>query len=200
MAGPFAVAARSGRYLRSNAVLVFAVLMTEQQAAEVTAPVAEKYPALSFILPDLHSGHLIRRTSFHPTGQRILVFVGCVRPQMSEGTTVRDLVDAAAVWSGLNWKNRTMTKLEAVVLTRPQHPAADVSCHADMIWIPGGTFNMGSDRHYADEAPVHCVTVGPFLADIAPVSNHEFHRSVAEVGYVTFAEIPPNPNDYPGAA
>ena len=69
---------------------------------------------------------------------------------MSEGTTVRDLVDAAAVWSGVNWKNRTMTKLEAVVLNRPQHPAADASCHADMIWIPGGTFNMGSDRHYAD--------------------------------------------------
>jgi formylglycine-generating enzyme len=58
---------------------------------------------------------------------------------------------------------------------------------------------MGSDRHYADEAPVHCVTIGPFWTDIAPVTNREFHRSVAETGYVTFAGIPSNPNDYPGA-
>jgi sulfatase modifying factor 1 len=93
-----------------------------------------------------------------------------------------------------------MTKPEAVVLNRPQHPAANASCHADMTWIPGGTFNMKSDRHYEDEAPVHCVTSDPFWIEITPVSNREFHRSVAEVGYVTFAEIPPNPNDYPGAA
>ena len=30
---------------------------------------------------------------------------------------------------------------------------------ADMIRIPGGTFRMGSDRHYPDEAPSHTVTV-----------------------------------------
>jgi hypothetical protein len=23
----------------------------------------------------------------------------------------------------------------------------------DMVWIPGGTFRMGSDRHYPEEAP-----------------------------------------------
>ena len=28
------------------------------------------------------------------------------------------------------------------------------SRYADMIWIPGGTFRMGSDKHYAEEAPV----------------------------------------------
>lgn len=92
-----------------------------------------------------------------------------------------------------------MTKLEAVVLNRPHHPAADVSCHADMIWIPKGTFNKGSDRHYADEAPVRWVTVGPFWTDIAPVTNCEFHRSVAETGYVTSAETPPDSNDYQDA-
>jgi formylglycine-generating enzyme required for sulfatase activity len=25
----------------------------------------------------------------------------------------------------------------------------------DMVWIPGGTFRMGSDHHYADEAQAH---------------------------------------------
>lgn len=29
-----------------------------------------------------------------------------------------------------------------------------------MIWIPGGTFRMGSDRHYLEEAPAHRVTDG----------------------------------------
>ena len=31
--------------------------------------------------------------------------------------------------------------------------------HADnMIWIPGGTFRMGSDHHYPEEAPAHRVS------------------------------------------
>jgi formylglycine-generating enzyme len=29
----------------------------------------------------------------------------------------------------------------------------------DMVWIPGGTFVMGSDRHYPEEAPTHLSTV-----------------------------------------
>jgi formylglycine-generating enzyme len=29
-----------------------------------------------------------------------------------------------------------------------------------MAWIPGGTFLMGSDRHYPEEAPAHKVAVG----------------------------------------
>jgi len=28
-----------------------------------------------------------------------------------------------------------------------------------MAWIPGGTFIMGSDKHYPEEAPAHEVTV-----------------------------------------
>jgi formylglycine-generating enzyme required for sulfatase activity len=32
----------------------------------------------------------------------------------------------------------------------------------EMAWIPGGTFAMGSDKHYPEEAPVHRVTVDGF--------------------------------------
>src|ERR1700759_4366621 len=69
----------------------------------------------------------------------------------------------------------------------------------DMTRIPGGTFRMGSDRHYPEEAPVHRVTVTPFWIDRTPVTNRAFRRFVEATGYVTVAETAPDPRDYPGA-
>ena len=51
-----------------------------------------------------------------------------------------------------------------------------VSRNVDMIWIPGGVFNMGSDKHYAEEAPVHPVTVDGFWIDRTPVTNRDFRQ------------------------
>src|SRR6201995_4224245 len=68
-----------------------------------------------------------------------------------------------------------------------------------MVYIPGGTFRMGSDQHYPEEAPVHRVTVDGFWMDRTPVTNRQFRTFVDATGYVTFAEIPPAPKDYPGA-
>jgi formylglycine-generating enzyme required for sulfatase activity len=68
-----------------------------------------------------------------------------------------------------------------------------------MVWIPGGTFRMGSDVHYPEEAPAHDVTVDGFWLDATPVTNAQFRAFVEATGYVTWAEIPPDPKDYPGA-
>ncbi|TIU13012.1 MAG: formylglycine-generating enzyme family protein, partial [Mesorhizobium sp.] len=68
-----------------------------------------------------------------------------------------------------------------------------------MLWIPGGTFLMGSDAHYPEEAPAHRVKVGGFWMDRHTVTNREFERFVAETSYVTLAERPADPADYPGA-
>ncbi len=68
-----------------------------------------------------------------------------------------------------------------------------------MAWIPGGPFLMGSDRHYPEEGPAHPVTVVGFWMDQYAVTNNQFRRFVAETGYVTVAERPPNPTDYPDA-
>jgi sulfatase modifying factor 1 len=69
----------------------------------------------------------------------------------------------------------------------------------DMISIPGGTFRMGSEKHYPEEKPVHRVTVDGFWIDRTPVTNREFRKFVEATGHVTFAEIAPDPKDYPGA-
>jgi formylglycine-generating enzyme required for sulfatase activity len=68
-----------------------------------------------------------------------------------------------------------------------------------MVRLPGGTFRMGSDHHYPEEAPVHRVAVSPFWIDRTPVTNRQFRQFIDETGYVTVAEIAPDPKDYPGA-
>jgi formylglycine-generating enzyme required for sulfatase activity len=77
--------------------------------------------------------------------------------------------------------------------------AASESIPAGMILIPSGTFRMGSDRHYPEETPVHRVTVDSFWIDRTPVTNRQFKDFVRATGYVTTAEIPPDPKSYPGA-
>jgi formylglycine-generating enzyme required for sulfatase activity len=69
----------------------------------------------------------------------------------------------------------------------------------DMVWIPGGTFLMGSENHYLEERPAHKARVDGFWMDRAPVTNERFARFVEATGHVTFAEIPPDPEQYPGA-
>lgn len=67
-----------------------------------------------------------------------------------------------------------------------------------MVFVRGQSFWMGSNEHYPEEAPVHRVAVDDFLIDEAPVTNAEFAKFVNATGYRTFAELPPDPADYPG--
>lgn len=70
---------------------------------------------------------------------------------------------------------------------------------AGMVWVPGGEFMMGSDLHYAEEAPAHRVRVDGFWMDVFTVTNRDFERFVAATGHVTLAERPADPANYPGA-
>jgi sulfatase modifying factor 1 len=78
-------------------------------------------------------------------------------------------------------------------------PEVQAPPHANMVWIPGGEFLMGSDHHYPEEAPAHRARVGEFWMDRCTVTNREFERFVRETSHVTLAEKPANPADYPGA-
>lgn len=72
------------------------------------------------------------------------------------------------------------------------------SRESDMVWIEGGSFQMGSDAHYQDEAPVRTAKVNGFWMAKATVTNAEFAEFVAETNYVTVAERPLKPADFPG--
>jgi len=78
-------------------------------------------------------------------------------------------------------------------------PVAEGPDEAEMVALPGGTFLMGSDRHYPEEAPAHPVAVDGFRIDRFPVTNAAFARFVAETGHVTLAERAPSAMDYPDA-
>jgi formylglycine-generating enzyme len=66
-----------------------------------------------------------------------------------------------------------------------------------MVWIEGGTFMMGSDHYYREEAPAHSVSVGGFWIDSTPVTNAQFLQFVEATQHVTVAERPANPALYP---
>jgi formylglycine-generating enzyme len=85
--------------------------------------------------------------------------------------------------------------------TRPTTPIDRPGSAPDpgMVWVGGGTFSMGSDDHYPEEAPAHRVSVGGFWIDRYAVTNREFARFVRKTGYVTLAEQTPRAEDYPGA-
>lgn len=67
----------------------------------------------------------------------------------------------------------------------------------EMVRITGGTFMMGSTDFYPEEGPVHERTVGSFDLDRHPVTNEEFAAFVEATGYVTVAERPLDPNQFP---
>ena len=59
---------------------------------------------------------------------------------------------------------------------------------------------MGSDRHYAEELPVHLVRVSDFSIDPCPVTNAAYARFIKATGYVTVAERPLDQAAFPGVA
>jgi sulfatase modifying factor 1 len=68
-----------------------------------------------------------------------------------------------------------------------------------MTWVPAATFRMGSDAHYPEEGPVHPVAVSGFWIDRYAMTNRDFAAFVQDTGYVTVAERPLDPADFPGA-
>jgi len=71
--------------------------------------------------------------------------------------------------------------------------------HPGMVWVPGGSFRMGAENYYPEERPVHEVRVDGFWIDACTVTNEDFVRFIDATGYMTLAERPLDPADFPGA-
>ena len=76
-------------------------------------------------------------------------------------------------------------------------PAGSDTSFGGMVYIPGGTFEMGGDNPQAspDEFPKHQVQVSPFWMDATEVTNAQFQRFVEATGYLTTAERKPDWED-----
>ena len=68
---------------------------------------------------------------------------------------------------------------------------------AEMVLIKGGRFQMGS-ADFPDAKPIHAVSVSSFWMDTHEVTNTQFEKFIRATHYVTVAERPLNPADYPG--
>lgn len=68
-----------------------------------------------------------------------------------------------------------------------------------LVWIPTQTATLGSDQHYPEEGPVREVVVEGFSIQTHPVTNAAYAQFVDATGYVTVAERPLDPADFPGA-
>jgi len=99
-----------------------------------------------------------------------------------------------------------MNDLPMLPVTQPDHHddepgprPAPGPAPKDMVWIPGGTFRMGSEDWYPEERPVHSVAVDGFWMDDHQVMVAEYRRFVKATRYVTLAERPLDPAAYPDA-
>ena len=68
---------------------------------------------------------------------------------------------------------------------------------ANMRWIPGGAFRMGSQNEH--EGPVHPVTVSAFWIEEHELTNGEFAKFAQATGHVTVAEKAPSREEFPDA-
>src|SRR5688572_19103898 len=94
-----------------------------------------------------------------------------------------------------------MIKTPVANRSHPEARAAEAQRNADrvrgMVSVRGRPFTMGSLDFYPDERPLREASPSDFWMDETPVTNAQFAKFVEATGYVTVAEIAPDPADYP---
>ena len=100
---------------------------------------------------------------------------------------------ALILFSSCNEHNENSTVKEA------KRVAVALPSHEGMVFIRPGTFKMGTNNpDFGDASPVHKVTLHGFWMDTHEVTNAQFIAFVKATHYVTVAEKPLNPADFPG--
>jgi formylglycine-generating enzyme required for sulfatase activity len=92
--------------------------------------------------------------------------------------------------------SETMASPNAAVFNpdKPFGPQSGREAPPAMVWIPGGTFLMGTNdkESFPSERPAHLVQVEGFWMDEYDVTDAEFAKFVQATGYPTTAERPVN--------
>lgn len=78
--------------------------------------------------------------------------------------------------------------------------AEALSCPAEMVLIPGGTYRIGAGAQLPEEQPAGRVQISPFCLGVHEVTNRQFARFVAATGYRTVAERPLSIAQFPQLA
>lgn len=83
---------------------------------------------------------------------------------------------------------------ESTSKAAPAQVKAPANAPEGMVWIPGGTFTMGTDEQqaYPQEKPAHAVKVNGFWMDATEVTNEQYKAFVEATGYLTVAERTPD--------
>ena len=113
-------------------------------------------------------------------------------PQLQSGTMMQ-------CDSGLSRHALHTATLVETLPTTSKDASEPRSAPPGMIWIPGDRFWMGTE-HMEDAKPIHEVEVNGFWMDRTDVTNKEFARFVKATGYVTIAERPLDPKEFPSLA
>jgi formylglycine-generating enzyme len=81
----------------------------------------------------------------------------------------------------------------------PDTLTTDLGPDTDAVWIPAQTTTVGADNDYPEEGPPKTVSIDGFWMQKHQVTNTRYAEFVAATGYVTVAERPLDPADFPGA-
>ncbi len=88
--------------------------------------------------------------------------------------------------------SRSVAGKHKLVNPKEMNPANQNTAEHDMVYIPGGTFLMGTNQKEgfpADgEGPIRKIKVNPFYMDIHTVTNAQFKAFIEDTGYITEAE------------
>jgi sulfatase modifying factor 1 len=80
--------------------------------------------------------------------------------------------------NGRAWKRVDVAVFKEAPLSSRSMEGTQTPDLEGMARIAGGTFLMGSDRHYPEEAPAHKVVVDDFWMDRFAVTNADYRRFV----------------------
>jgi sulfatase modifying factor 1 len=142
--------------------------------------------------------------SFFPAG-RVLLLVLCIcgiaqnRSARSQNSAVKDSHPAQCDRGVSRHALQPAALVGTAEVLDTSRPATSRDAPPGMVWIPGGRFWMGTE-HTEDAHPVHQVEVKGFWMDSTDVTNEEFSRFVQATGYVTIAERPLDPKEFPNLA